>query len=118
VLYQNVPLILLLKTIKLLNDDPKFNGTGISRSEIPILLCWQNNDANALYNTIKNIRNLHGFSPSNETILAICSKLIEDIKRSDNQLLVEYPDDFIRKMRLTGLISLRGGGRFVDINTK
>jgi len=30
--------------------------------------------------------------------------------------MVEYPDEFIRKMRLTGLISLRGGGRFIDIN--
>lgn len=28
----------------------------------------------------------------------------------------EYPDEFIRKMRLTGLISLRGAGRFIDIN--
>src|SRR5690606_16127029 len=24
--------------------------------------------------------------------------------------------EFVRKMRLTGLISLRGGGRFIDIN--
>jgi hypothetical protein len=30
--------------------------------------------------------------------------------------MVDYPDEFIRKMRLTGLISLRGGGRFIDIN--
>jgi hypothetical protein len=118
VLNKNVPLILLLKTIKLLNSDPKFNGAGISRSEIPMLLCWQNDDANSLYEAIKDLRSKHGFTPSNETILAICSDLIEDIKRSDDQLLREYPDDFIRKMRLTGLISLRGGGRFVDLNTK
>lgn len=28
----------------------------------------------------------------------------------------EYPDEFVRKMRLTGLISFRGGGRYIDIN--
>lgn len=28
----------------------------------------------------------------------------------------EYPDEFIRKMRMTGLFSLRGAGRFIDIN--
>jgi len=40
----------------------------------------------------------------------------KDIARDDKSILVDYPDEFIRKMRLTGLISLRGGGRFVDIN--
>lgn len=28
----------------------------------------------------------------------------------------EYPDEFIRKMRMTGLISMRGAGRFLDVN--
>lgn len=28
----------------------------------------------------------------------------------------DYVDEFIRKMRMTGLISLRGAGRFIDIN--
>lgn len=28
----------------------------------------------------------------------------------------EYPDEYIRKMRITGLISLRGAGRFIDLN--
>jgi hypothetical protein len=37
-------------------------------------------------------------------------------KFKPESLMVEYPDEFIRKMRLTGVISLRGGGRFIDIN--
>jgi len=37
-------------------------------------------------------------------------------KFNPKSILVDYPDEFIRKMRLTGLISLRGGGRFIDIN--
>ena len=34
---------------KLLKEDPEENGAGISRQEIPILLCWQNNNYNKLY---------------------------------------------------------------------
>jgi hypothetical protein len=87
-----------------------------------VLLCWRDNDAEALYQTIKELREEHGFAPSDEVILDICRELIENNGRvtqmNNNSILVDYPDDFIRKMRLTGLISLRGGGRFVDINTK
>ncbi|GAA7179794.1 hypothetical protein ID0439_02270 [Helicobacter pylori] len=34
-----------------------------------------------------------------------------------NQITNEAVDEYIRKMRITGLISLRGNGRFIDINT-
>ena len=118
VLNKNVPLILLIQTIKLLNNDPAYNSTGISKLEIPLLLCWQNDNAEALYNAIKKLRKEHGYSPSNEVILGLCYSLISKTKRDDDSILNDYPDDFIRKMRLTGLLSLRGGGRFIDINTK
>lgn len=118
VLNKNVPLILLIQTIKLLNNDPVYNGTGISRLEIPLLLCWQNDNAESLYQEIKKLRKKYGYSPSNETILELCYGLLNETKRDDNSILGDYPDDFIRKMRLTSLISLRGGGRFIDINTK
>jgi len=118
VLNKNVPLILLIQTIKLLDNDPAYNGTGISRLEIPLLLCWQNDNAESLYREIKKLRKKHGYSPSNEVILDICYELLNETKRDDNSILGDYPDDFIRKMRLTGLFSLRGGGRFIDINTK
>ncbi len=118
VLNKNVPLILLIQTIKLLNNDSSYNGTGISRLEIPLLLCWQNDNAEVLYREIKNLRKKYGYSPSNEVILELCYSLLNETKRDDNSILGDYPDDFIRKMRLTGLFSLRGGGRFIDINTK
>ncbi len=118
VLNKNIPLILLMQTIKLLDNDPTYNGTGISRLEIPLLLCWQNDSAENLYHEIKKIRKKHGYSPSNEVILDLCYKLLNETKRDDDSILGDYPDDFIRKMRLTGLFSLRGGGRFIDINTK
>ena len=118
VLNKNIPLILLMQTIKLLNDDLEYKGAGISRLEIPLLLCWKNNDAESLYREIKKLRKKYGYSPSNEVILKLCYGLLNETKRDDNSILGDYPDDFIRKMRLTGLFSLRGGGRFIDINMK
>lgn len=37
-------------------------------------------------------------------------------KFDSDSVISEYPDEYIRKMRITGLISLRGCGRFIDIN--
>ena len=33
-----------------------------------------------------------------------------------NQIMVESVDDLVRKLRITGLFSLRGMGRFIDID--
>lgn len=57
ILNSNSPLILLLKTIIKLNQDNTYNDLGISRKEIPILLCWRDDDADALYKQIKKLRN-------------------------------------------------------------
>ena len=119
VLNENVPLILLLQVIKKLNADKTFNNTGIAKWELPLLIYWKNNDAVNLYSRIKKLRKQHGFSPSWEVILEICKKEImggKIIKRDHKSIMIDYPDEFIRKMRLTGLISLRGNGKFIDIN--
>ena len=119
VLNDNIPLILLLQTIKLLNADPKQNGAGISRHELPLLIFWKDNDANALYHRIVKLRDDFGYSPSDEIIIDICVGEImngEYKKFDPKSIIVDYPDEFIRKMRITGLISLRGAGRFIDIN--
>ena len=118
VLNKNVPLVLLIQTIQLLNKDQGFNNAGISKLEIPLLLCWKDDNAKSLYQEIKKLRNEYGYSPSNEVILERCYYLLDETKRDNNSIIGDYPDDFIRKMRLTGLISLRGGGRFIDLNTK
>ncbi|MDA2921781.1 AlwI family type II restriction endonuclease [Patescibacteria group bacterium AH-259-L07] len=119
VLNENVPLVLLLKVIKKLNADKNFNNAGISKLELPLVIYWKDNDTEKLYLRIKKLRKNFGYSPSWETISDICRDEImqgQDIKRSNKSIMVDYPDEFIRKMRLTGLISLRGGGRFIDIN--
>lgn len=119
VLNDNVPLILLLQTIKKLNADPQYNGTGISRKELPLLIFWKDNNAEALYQRIKKLRRDYGYTPSDEVIIDICVEEImegEMKKFNPSSIISEYPDEFIRKMRLTGLLSLRGAGRFLDIN--
>lgn len=119
VLNDNVPLILLLQTIKKLNADPEFNGAGISRKELPLIIFWKDNNAEALYQRIKRLRREYGYYPSDEVIIDICVNEIMEgsMKKFDPfSIISEYPDEFIRKMRLTGLLSLRGAGRFLDIN--
>lgn len=119
VLNDNIPLILLLQTIRKLNADPNQNGCGISRRELPLLIFWKNNNADTLYRRIVKLREQFRYDPSDEIIIDIC---IEEIMEGNfkefnpKSIMIDYPDEFIRKMRMTGLISLRGAGRFLDIN--
>ena len=119
VLNDNVPLILLLQTIKKLNADPTQNGCGIMRRELPLLIFWKDNDAEALYRRIVKLRREHRYETSDEVIIGICINEIMEGSFKDfkpKSIMDEYPDEFIRKMRMTGLFSLRGAGRFIDIN--
>lgn len=116
VLNDNIPLLLLLQTIKLIN---LAGGKGISRQELPILLFWKDNNAVSLYDTIIDLRKEHGFTPSDEVIIDICiNKIMKGKykKFKETSIMHDYTDEFIRKMRMSGLISIRGAGRFIDIN--
>ena len=119
VLNDNIPLILLLETIKKINADPRLNGCGMSRRELPLLIFWKDNNSEALYQRIVKLRQEHGYDPSDEVICDICIDEIMEGSFKDfkvKSITDEYPDEFIRKMRMTGLFSLRGAGRFLDIN--
>jgi len=111
----NIPLILLLQTVVLLKENNP-DSAGISRRELPLLICWPDNNAKALRDKILKIRAKYKFTPSPEVIMAECDELINDTKRDPKSILVDYPDEFIRKMKLTGFITIRGGGRFIDMN--
>ena len=120
-LNENIPLILLLKILKKLKNDNEENGVGIHRQELPLLICWPNDDENALYDFIKEIRKRNKFTYSNEYIYDICIALLgaDETKKKRfkmSQICDECVDEYIRKMRSTGIISLRGNGRFIDIN--
>ena len=117
-LNDNIPLVLLLNVIRKLNSDTEYNGCGISYKELPLVIFWKDNDADALYKRIKQLRKEFAYNPSNEVIEDICvNEILGGFKKFKLKSIVsEYPDDFVRKMRMTGLISFRGGGRFIDIN--
>lgn len=119
-LNENVPLPLLLKVIKLFDDDEEENDAGLARHELPILICWPNNDAMSVYQYIKNIRKKKGFACSDEYIYDRCLEILESDNRTYfkiEKICHESVDEYIRKMRMSGLLSLRGNGRFLDINS-
>jgi len=120
VLNDNIPLVLLLQTIRLINADTSCgNNCGISRKEISLLLFWKDNNASSLYSRIRQLRKDFGYTPSDEVIIDICINEImqgEYKKFDPRSIMNDYVDEFIRKMRMSGLISLRGAGRFIDIN--
>lgn len=53
-----------------------------------------------------------------EVVADICTKeILHGFKRFKlKSIASEYPDEFVRKMRMTGLVSFRGAGRFIDVN--
>jgi len=117
----NAPLPLLLNVLNLLKNDTEENGAGISRQELSILICWNDNSAENLYHYIKGLRRKVGFNYSDELIYDKCLEILgaDDTKRNRfkmNQICGEAVDEYIRKMRSTGIISLRGNGRFIDFN--
>lgn len=118
----NVPLSLLLRVIKLLKEDADENDAGIFRSELSLLICWPDNDAEKLYLEIKDLRKKYGFTYGDEIIYERCLRLLgvgpDKRKRFKiEQITGEAVDEFIRKMRITGIVSLRGNGRFLDFNS-
>ena len=121
-LNSNAPLLLLLNVLKKLKNDPSENGAGIFKQELSLLICWPNMDVDKLYKKIKQIRKKVGFTYSDEFMYNICLELLEagEDKKNRfkmNQICDEAVDEYIRKMRSTGLISLRGNGRFIDFNS-
>lgn len=117
----NAPLPLLLNVLDLLKKDKKENGAGVSRQELSILICWNDNNADNLYHYIKELRRRVGFNYSDEFIYERCLEILgaDATQRNRfkmNQICGEAVDEYIRKMRSSGIISLRGNGRFIDFN--
>ena len=122
VLNNNKPLILLLKVIKELRSRIGEQFNGISIDEIPLFICWKDDNYVELADKIQVIREAWGFNPSKEIIYDICKDILDLTVEDEKQYKIsnitkEMPDEFIRKMRLTGIITIRGMGRFVDINS-
>lgn len=121
VLNENAPFTLVLQVLKLLKSDSEMSKAGINIREIPLILCEQNNNPKNIYNQIKDLRYEYGFNYSDEIIYELCLQKLEALKEKENRfkkrnIMKEMPDDFVRKLRLTGLITIRGYGRFIDFN--
>lgn len=115
----NVPLLLLLNTmweLRNLSGDSK-----IFKLELAFLLCWRDSNARRLARYILALRYRYKhFCYSFEMIYTHCLKLLDSTNTTRfkiSQICSESIDDYIRKMRITGIISLRGNGRFLDFNT-
>ena len=114
---KNTPIPLLLNVLKLLKENGYDNG--IHRKELPFVTCWNDNNHEKLYKYIVNFREEFGYNASNETIYEKCLILLNSENRKRfkmPQIVKEGVDDLIRKLRITGIFSLRGMGRFIDIN--
>lgn len=122
----NVPLILLLKVLKLLKEDKSENQAGIFKQELSLFICWPDDNEIELYNKIKEIRSRVRYSYSDEYMYDICLEILGCITPEEkaqaksyykmSKICKESVDEYIRKMRITGIISLRGSGRFLDFN--
>lgn len=125
---------LILSTIKILKS--KYNRSGLSINDLPFVICWDNNNSFELAKIINEYRDKFGYNTSTDQNYEYAINLLDETTpnrilgkaRSDfilakntdykfDKITRETPDEIIRKMRLTMLLSLRGGGRFIDLNT-
>ena len=127
-------LTFFLRSVKLLNE--KYNGKGLSIYELPFLICWSNNNYEQFVEYIMRFREEYGIhNVSDEIRYKYCMQLLDDsysepiFKAADDEFMVkkkrhykidkllkESPDEILRKLRLTQVVSLRGSGYFVDLN--
>ncbi|TQR30600.1 AlwI family type II restriction endonuclease [Campylobacter sp. MIT 99-7217] len=119
VLNDNKPLILLLQTMKLLKSKTK--DSKIHKLELPFLLCYPDDNALNLADFILAFRKEYpSFNYSGDIIYEKCLELLNSkntLRFKKVQILRESIDEYIRKMRITGIISLRANGRFLDFNS-
>ena len=117
VLNSNRPLALLLEVLALLRNQFGDDNAGLAKHELAILGNWKDDNAGALLAAILRIREKHGFSVSSEVLFDECKKIGGWTKSMKVATITnELPDDLLRKLRLTGLFVLRGGGRFLSLS--
>ncbi len=119
---ENKPFPFLVASILKLKELTNNPNAGIYRFEIPYFLCWKNSDVDEIVNYILEQRNRLGSLPSDESIYENAKQILNITPEQERRFKIsnickEMPDEYIRKMRLTGMISLRGAGHYLDINS-
>lgn len=116
---ENAPLPLLLNVMKKLQES--CGNSKISKQEIPFLTCWQDNNAHDLAKYILDFRDeFPSFKYSDDIIYQRALELLNSTNEKrfkKSQVCSESIDEYIRKMRITKLVTLRGNGRFIDLNS-
>ncbi|MCV3327746.1 AlwI family type II restriction endonuclease [Pediococcus ethanolidurans] len=125
---------LVLNTIKYLDDT--YARPGIAKQDLPFIIAWGSNEYKILAEYIHKFRDKFGYNTSDEFVYEYAMNLMDEKTSNDypepasdtfiaskkkdykfEKIIRETPDEIVRKLRLTMLISLRGAGRFIDINT-
>lgn len=125
--------VLLLNVIMYLRE--KYDRPGIHREDISFVIAWGNNNHEELAEYIYSFRKKFGCKVSEEIIYEYAMNLIDEDTPNDlvpasqsfielkkkhykfEKIIRETRDEVIRKLRMTRLISLRGNGNFIDIDT-
>lgn len=124
---------LILNVIQYLKEN--YNRPGICKDDLIFIICWSNNDYKTLAEYINKYREKFGYQVSNEHLYEYALGVIEqemgdvELKAASDEfisskkkdfkitkLLKETPDEIVRKLRYTMLITFRGNGRFIDFN--
>ncbi|WNE40640.1 MAG: hypothetical protein mread185_000097 [Mycoplasmataceae bacterium] len=119
------PFLLTLFVIESVNKKWKSLGkkaVGISRTEFGyFVLSASNNNYKIIVETIIENRKKNGISNDfnkNYFIQFISRKTGSSEDKIKNDTIKDYTDNVIRHFRLTGLITFRGGARFIDLTKR
>jgi len=118
---KNRPFVLMLDVILRLKNMFGSHNPGLSRAEISFLLSWNNNDSQEFLNYILKIRKLYGKQLSSDLVYDLVMTDVHMLKGESKtrfkkpQIVQDIVDDWMRKSRMTGIIQLRGLGRYLDV---
>lgn len=118
---ENRPFVLMLDIILKLSEKFGPNDPGLSRAEISFLLNWDNNNAQEFIEYILEIRKKYGKQLSSDLVYDLVMNNEHMLKGESKtrfkkpQIVQDIVDDWMRKSRMTGIIQLRGLGRYLDI---
>lgn len=118
---ENRPFVLMLDVILKLSDKFGPDDPGLSRAEISLLLNWDGSDAQEFLDYILNIRSRFGKQISSDLVYELVMNNDHMLKGESEtrfkkpQIVQDIVDDWMRKSRMTGIIQLRGLGRYLDI---
>ncbi|CAI2674548.1 hypothetical protein AKUH4B402J_UNKNOWN100090 (plasmid) [Apilactobacillus kunkeei] len=118
---ENRPFILMLKSIVRLKNLNGKDDPGLSRSEISFLLNWNGSDEEEFVDFILDVRDKYGKQLSSDLVYDLVMHSEKMLSGESNtrfkkaQIVTEIVDDWMRKSRMTGIIQLRGLGRYLSI---